>query len=618
MLVIDHGRMRLVLACCAAIIMSLVTSPVDQADARSGPTINGGGSSFAKLMIDQWRAESARQPLSINVNYVAQGSSFGRQQLIAGNLDFAVSDIPFTAQELAALAAGPRRNFTYVPVVAGGLGFMFHLRDGDGALITDLALTRRTACRIFTEPNMRWDDPDIQLTNPDVDLPSEFIRPIVRSDGAGTSYALSEFCIAVAPDVWQEFVLSRSGDASVDPALFDGKPVSNWPQGWGRVGAQLAADGVAAAVADSSGLYSITYNEAGFAGVRGFPNASVENAEGGFTQPTPGAVTEALRDATLRTDGTIRFDFDAPDPAVYLPALTSYVIAPTTGIDTDKGRVLANFLCHGLVDGQRLELTSRLGYARLLRPLTDGIFGMIGRIPGATEAQNCPSIVTPPSTTQPTETTEPPSAPTLVARGVPSFSAVVVLDPEVTRIDPARPPSWMRFGTWSTAEATRTSIVVPSGGTSDLVLALEVEDPEIECRTLAGWCALRFVLDGVVVPGSPIEVPASTDLRRLPWTTLIVPGLEPGAHELQLQVFVNDLGPVGWPYVLDIGSAGTVSFRAEVLSVGSFPAPTPVVSQLWRGPWTVVISVAALWALIDLRRRLRGQRLIGPQNSSAS
>ena len=68
-----------------------------------GSPISGGGSGFAALEIDQWRADTAPAPYSLKVNYVSQGSSFGRQQFIDGNLDFGASDITFQPTEMGNL-----------------------------------------------------------------------------------------------------------------------------------------------------------------------------------------------------------------------------------------------------------------------------------------------------------------------------------------------------------------------------------------------------------------------------------------------------------------------------------------------------------------------------------
>jgi ABC-type phosphate transport system substrate-binding protein len=110
----------------APLVASLVCGVVV---AAAGPAINGGGSSFASLEVDQWRFEVARSPFDLTINYVARGSFFGRQQYINGSFDFAVTDSPFTMSEADALAASGRNEYTYVPTNAAGLGFMYNLID---------------------------------------------------------------------------------------------------------------------------------------------------------------------------------------------------------------------------------------------------------------------------------------------------------------------------------------------------------------------------------------------------------------------------------------------------------------------------------------------------------
>jgi ABC-type phosphate transport system substrate-binding protein len=397
----SQRRCRLVLGALAVMVVATAIPTVDgtQTAAAAGPNLNGGGSSFAKLEIDQWRAEVAREPLQLSINYNAQGSSFGRQQYSSGSLDFAASDIPFLQTELDGLAGTAREDFVYVPVSAGGLGFMYNLVDTGGNPVTNLNLTPRTVCRIFTDDTIRWNDPEIAAVN-SVSLPDERVRAIVRADGSGTSYVLSEYCIATATDVWEAFKVAEANNNNDVAELLAGRPTSTWPTN--RFGSASYADGVAAAVADSSsGLYSITYNEAGFAKVRGFPNANVQNAFGNFTQPTENAVSIALGYATGRENGTFQLDFDGPDPNAYFPSTYSYVIAQTTGFDPAKGEVLARFLCYAITRGQRVELTELLGYARLSAPLVELGKNAIAQIPGAPPWEECriESAAPPPAAT---------------------------------------------------------------------------------------------------------------------------------------------------------------------------------------------------------------------------
>ncbi|MCU1454872.1 MAG: ABC-type phosphate transport system, periplasmic component, partial [Acidimicrobiales bacterium] len=393
---------RFALALIAATIVASA-SGMSPASAAGSP-INGGGSGFAALEIDQWRADTARSPYNLNVNYVSQGSTFGRTQFIDGNLDYGVSDIVFQpGNEIQQLqskrCAGKALGdcFVYVPVSAGGLSFMYNLTDRSGNRINDLKLTRRSACKIFTGGLLKWNDPELVAQNPALAQVTDDIVPIIRGDGAGESYVFSQFCIAVAPDVWQAFIAQqrRIDPGSVGGDFGAGQPISNWPQGWGRANPALYADGVADVVADpSTGHSAITYDAAGYAKVRGFPVASLQNAAGVYTQPDETNVTVALGYAQGRGDGTFILNFEGPDPRAYFPSTYSYVIAQTSGFDAGKGATLSQFLCYAVSKGQANAPSLR--YARLSSVLEQIAINAIVRIPGAPSAANCPVAGAPP------------------------------------------------------------------------------------------------------------------------------------------------------------------------------------------------------------------------------
>lgn len=374
-------------------IMSLI-APLQPAMAE-GPTINGGGSSFAQLEIDAWKAAVARKPFSLTVNYVAQGSTFGRNQFASGTFDFGATDIPYQPLD----QPKPGFGFVYVPISAGGVGFMYNLRDSSGNKVTDLKLTRRAACRIFTEPGIRWNDAEIVRHNPRLAGVDRDILPVVRSDGSGTSFVLAQFCVAVARDVWQAYIdrlaLTAHPEAQqYKDAFREGRGTSNWAIPPSRMSSSLGADGVANSVADqSNGKDRITYNEAGFAKVRGFPNASVQNESGQFTDAeNREAVTVALGYAAPNTaggqeDGTFRLEYAGSDPRAYFPSTYSYALARTSDFPADKGQVLSRFLCYAATKGQ--EVAGRLGYAPLSSVLVDLALRQIARIPGFPGVDNC-------------------------------------------------------------------------------------------------------------------------------------------------------------------------------------------------------------------------------------
>jgi ABC-type phosphate transport system substrate-binding protein len=390
-------RGRAVLA--AAFVVALLGAVVGPARpaAADGTPINGGGSGFAALEIDQWRADTARKPYSLKVNYVSQGSTFGRQQFIDGNLDFGVSDITFLDSELPQLKAkrcggkDPAGCFVYVPVSAGGLALMYNLTDNSGKRVSNLQLTRRAACKVFTGAIAKWNDPEIVATNPQLTTFARDIIPIIRGDGAGESYVLSQFCQAVAPDVWKAFIADRlaKDPSNVAPDFKAGKPISNWPQSWGRANPALYADGVANAVADPvTGKNAITYTAAGYAKVRSFPVASMQNAAGVYTQPDETNVTVALGYASPNGNGTFALNFGGADKRAYFPSTYSYVIAQTAGFDAGKGATLAKYLCYAVSKGQ--EIAPSLRYARLSSALVNIAVDSIVKIPGAPSKAACP------------------------------------------------------------------------------------------------------------------------------------------------------------------------------------------------------------------------------------
>jgi len=179
--------------------------------------VDGAGSTWSQIAIDQWRADVARQGLTIN--YQGVGSSAGRAAYYQAQVDFAVSEIPFSdgtdggVNEIA-LASG--RPYAYLPIVAGGTAFMYHL-DVGGSRITDLRLSPTTLAKIFTGAITNWNDPLIAADNNGRPLPSLPVKVVIRSDGSGTSAQFTAYMADQTPAEWNAFC-SRAGLGSSCPA----------------------------------------------------------------------------------------------------------------------------------------------------------------------------------------------------------------------------------------------------------------------------------------------------------------------------------------------------------------------------------------------------------------
>jgi phosphate transport system substrate-binding protein len=362
-------------------LMGLVVSAfhAPSAYAADRKKIVGGGSSFSFLLIDQWRADTSNKPYALDFNYQASGSGQGRLNFAQKQLDFAASDIPYQPDDQIKPAAG---SYRYITAVAGALSFMFNVVDDSGNQLQNLKLDSKQICRIFTEQlvtkkDLMWNDPGVAALNPGVALPNKKIVPVVRSDSSGTSFVLSEYCIATQKVMWDKLRTAAETDTGLgSQALADGRPISTWPSGYQSA---PLSNGIANTVSSTAG--SITYIEAGYQEITQLPLATVYNAAGKLVAPTPSAITAALRAASVRADGTFQLDFKTTDPTAYLPSTYSYFIVPSA-MDPGKGRTMAEYVYYAMTIGQ--DSAEPLSFARLSQNLIDDAINTASQLPGAT------------------------------------------------------------------------------------------------------------------------------------------------------------------------------------------------------------------------------------------
>jgi phosphate transport system substrate-binding protein len=379
-------RSRLGGVALLAVLWSLLAAIVAGSALADGPTVTGAGSTWSQVALDQWRSDVALQGLAIN--YSGVGSTAGRSFYINGQVDFAVSEIPFLPNEVASLRAD-HTSYQYLPIVAGGTSMMYNLRGPSGQ-IRNLQLSPRTAAEIFTGQITSWDDADIKKDNPSVALPKLAIVPVTRSDGSGTSAQFSAFFDSQVSDVWRKFC------SDSNPPITPCGSTSFWPQ-FGISVQQRGSDGIANYVANPSlGNGSIGYAETAYALSRDLPVVSVLNRAGNYVQPTAANVAIALKHATLNSDRTQNLGqvYVAPEPAAYPISSYSYMITRTTGFDPAKGEVLGKFIEYFVCTGQQSAET--LGYSPLPENLVQAAFDAVKNIPGAPpppglNAKECPN-----------------------------------------------------------------------------------------------------------------------------------------------------------------------------------------------------------------------------------
>jgi phosphate transport system substrate-binding protein len=334
-------------------------------------TLLGGGSTWSKIAIDQWRVDVAK--FGLKINYAGVGSTSGRALYIAKQVDFAVSELPFLEDELKKNT----RPFAYLPIVAGGTSLMYNLVIG-GHRVNNLHLDAATMTGIFTGGITQWSDPRLVRLNPFLRSYHHEIIPVVRSDGSGTSWQLSSYLRFMEDKTWAKFVHDHGG--------FPDAPVQFWPPFGAAVG-QQGSDGVANYIANpSTGPSSIGYVEYGYALARRFPVVYVKNRSGHYVYPTSVNDAAALRHASFYSDNTQNLTgvYTCPEENCYPISSYSYMIAPTTTaapFTEEKGAVLGKFIEYFACAGQKSAAS--LGYSPLPPNLVQNDFGVVKKIPGA-------------------------------------------------------------------------------------------------------------------------------------------------------------------------------------------------------------------------------------------
>ncbi|ACU69407.1 phosphate ABC transporter, periplasmic phosphate- binding protein [Catenulispora acidiphila DSM 44928] len=382
-----RGRLLLLSAALGLSAAQLLSPPT--AGATQYAPIAGAGSTWAENAVNQWTSDVAQY--GMQVSYTGSGSSDGRNQFKAdpATVDFAISDIPYGSVDNGTLDTLPDKPFAYMPVVAGGTAFMYHLDIG-GHRVTNLRLDDQTIAKIFTGGITTWNDPAIAKTNPGLTLPARQIIPVVRTDGSGTTAQLTGWMAAKYPGLWDSFC-SAAGRV-VSPHCGSTSFFPPAPAGSAFISQSLDS-GVAGYVAQPTSEGAITYTEYSYALQSGFPVAKMLNAAGYYTLPTASNVAVSLTQAQIDNDASdptkyltenLANVYGYSDPRTYPLSSYSYMIVPLSTappFNTAKGVTLSAFDYYLLCQGQ--STMAPLGYSPLPINLVQAGFNQIRKIPGA-------------------------------------------------------------------------------------------------------------------------------------------------------------------------------------------------------------------------------------------
>ena len=317
------------------------TTQATQAGTCASGSASGAGSTFVANLAQQWIKDFAAACPGATVNYQSVGSGAGIQQLTAGTVDFAGSDVAMKDAEQTAAEAknGP---VLHIPWTAGAIAVETNVSGAKG-----IKLSGDTLAGIFAGKITKWNDPALKADNTGASLPAEGIQVIHRSDGSGTTAAFTAYLTAAAPATW------TFGAAKDVP----------WPTGQGAKG----SDGVTAAVKQTEG--AIGYAELSFAKASSLGIAQIKNAYGSFVAPSAAGVSAALKDATVPADLKVKINYKPTDAAAYPISTTTFVIVAQKPVNLAKGKLIKAFVLYALGRGQ--NAAEGLDYAPLPSSLLD-------------------------------------------------------------------------------------------------------------------------------------------------------------------------------------------------------------------------------------------------------
>jgi phosphate transport system substrate-binding protein len=265
-----------------------------------------------------------------NVSYNPTASSEGREQFIAGRVDFAGSDSPLVAAQIGPAANRCKGNAAWdLPLVFGPIALVYNLTG-----VQTLVVDADALAKIFSGSLRTWNDPILAALNPGVALPNTEVTPIYRKDPSGTTDNFQKYLTAAAPQSWTKGVGSEF-------------------QGGVGEGAQRSA-GVVQALQAAPG--SIGYVERGVADHAGLPFAQINtgNVVVPLTDQTARNAIDAVTFAANGNDLVLEMNsvYGIEDPGAYPLVMATYEIVCSKGYDPDTSAAVRAFLTTALNNGQ--------------------------------------------------------------------------------------------------------------------------------------------------------------------------------------------------------------------------------------------------------------------------
>ena len=301
---------------------------------REAQELSGAGATFP-LPFYNVVFENFSQVNGDVVAYGGIGSGGGVRNLRDKIVDFAGSDAFLSDKEMAEMAP-----VVHIPTCMGAVVLAYNL-DG----VKELKLSGEIIADIFAGNIKMWNDERLMALNPGVELPSEAIIPVFRSDGSGTTFVFTDYLTKVSP-MWKE-------------KFGAGKSV-NFPSGQAAKG----NPGVAGVIKQTKN--SIGYVGSEYAFAQKIPYAKIKNQRGEIVEPNAASISAAAS-GVIPTDTRCSITNADAKGAYPISTFTWMIIYKEQNYsDRSKEQALATLdLLKYILSDEAQNITSEVHYAPL-------------------------------------------------------------------------------------------------------------------------------------------------------------------------------------------------------------------------------------------------------------
>jgi phosphate transport system substrate-binding protein len=339
-------RMRSLVAVLAVLVgvTSLALTAVATASSKK-TSLTGAGSTFVAPLVTQWISHYG----AADINYSGVGSGAGIAAISGRQVEFGASDAPMTPDQFAGCRGCVQIPWAFsatsVPYNVSGVGYGLKLT---GPILADIYLGKIT----------KWNDKRIKAINKGINLPSENIVPIFRSDASGTSFNFTDYLSKVSKE-------------------FKGK-IGKGTQPSFKVGVGArGSSGVAAKLGSTRG--GITYVDVAYAYKNHYKIAKLQNRAGKFILPSVKSLKAVADRVTSVPKNNAVSVVDPPKSAAkgYPLCTFTWVILP---LQSSKAADVKKFVDWAVTKGQKYGLQPGLLFLPLPKAVVKGARKTLARV----------------------------------------------------------------------------------------------------------------------------------------------------------------------------------------------------------------------------------------------